>query len=402
MEVYVLGAKRTPIGRFGGSLKDFSAVELGIFAARSALEHAGIPSDSVDETIVGSVLTAGQGMGPARQVSIGVGVPENVPAFTVNMVCGSGMKAIMLGAQSVLLGEARVVLAVGMESMSNAPYLLPSKARFGTKFGNLEAIDSMLWDGLTDVFNGVHMGLTAEHLAEKFGISREEQDRFAYWSQMKTKEAMENGKFDEEIVPVEIDTKRGKFVLSKDEHPRPDVTLEKLANLPPAFKKDGTVTAGNSSGINDGASAVVLASGDFVRAHGLKPIAKILGFSQAGVAPIEMGLGPVPATSKLLEKTGMSFQEIDLIELNEAFSVQSIAVLRSWSELFGISEERIRERLNVNGGAIALGHPIGASGNRITVTLIHEMIRRNARYGLATLCIGGGMGTAILLESVEG
>jgi len=401
VKVYIVGAKRTPIGRFGGVFKDLSAVELAKIAAKAALEQAGISPEAVDQVVVGNVLMAGQGMGPARQVALGVHVPVEKTAFTVNMVCGSGMKAIMLAAQAIMLGEAHVVLAAGMENMSKAPYLLPSSARFGAKFGNLKLLDSMIEDGLTDVFNQIHMGLTAEHLAEKFGISRQDQDLFAYQSQMKTKEAMEKGKFRDEIVPVPVKVKKEEIMVDKDEHPRPDVTLEKLSKLPPAFKKDGTVTAGNSSGINDGASATVLVSEDFLNAHGLKPLIRIVDFAKAGVDPLEMGLGPVPAVKKLMEKTGKSFQEMELIELNEAFAAQSIAVIKNWSELFGISTDEILNKTNVNGGAIALGHPIGASGNRIVVTLIYEMKKREATLGLATLCIGGGMGTAIMLENVS-
>ncbi len=402
MNVYIIGAKRTPIGRFGGAFKDVPAPDLAAAAAKAAISQAGIEPKQVDETVVGNVLMAGQGMGPARQVAINTGIPVDKPAYTVNMVCGSGMKAIMLGAQSIALGEAQVVLAAGMENMSRAPFLLPYSIRFGMKFGDLKAIDSMIWDGLTDVFNGVHMGLTAEHLAEKYGISREEQDQFAYWSQMKTKDATQSGKFKEEIQPIEVTVKGEKITVDTDEHPRPDVTLEKLSKLKPAFKKDGTVTAGNSSGINDGASAVILTSEEFVKAHGIKPLAQIVAFSQAGVDPMEMGLGPVPAVIKLLEKTKMDLDAIELIELNEAFAAQSIAVVREWSKTFNLPEDRIKEILNVNGGAIALGHPIGASGNRIVVTLLYEMMRRKVEYGLATLCIGGGMGTAILIRLKEG
>ena len=401
MEVFVVGAKRTPIGKFGGIFKNVPATELAKLASKAAIDQAGLEPSQIDEAIFGNVLMAGEGMGPARQVSIGVGMPVEVPAYTVNMVCGSGMKSLMLGAQDIASGEARIVLTGGMENMSQAPYLLPYKARFGMKFGDVRLVDSMIHDGLMDVFNNVHMGLTAEYLAEKFGISREEQDEFAYWSQMKTKKAMEKGKFEEEIVPVKVKMKGEEVEVSRDEHPRPDVTLEKLAALKPAFKEGGTVTAGNSSGINDGASAIVLASGKMVENLGLKPLARVVAWAQAGVDPMEMGLGPVPAVKKLLEKTNLMFSDIDLIELNEAFAAQSIAVMREWSRIFGVDEGRIQERLNVNGGAIALGHPIGATGNRIIVTLLYELKRQRLEWGIATLCIGGGMGTAVLIQNVE-
>ena len=401
VEVFIVGAKRTPIGKFGGSFKDVPAVELAKVAAKAAMDQANVTPSQIDETIFGNVLMAGQGMGPARQVSIGVGVPVEVPAYTVNMVCGSGMKALMLGSQDIKFGEADVVLAGGMENMSQAPYLIPYSSRFGTKFGNYEVVDTMIYDGLTDVFNRTHMGLTAEHLAEKYGITRKEQDEFAYWSQVKTREAMEKGKFKDEISPVKVNAKKTEIEITLDEHPRPDVTPEKLAALKPAFKKDGTVTAGNSSGINDGASATILASKRAVEELGLKPLARVVSWAQAGVDPMEMGLGPVPAVQKLMEKVNLSFEDIDLVELNEAFAVQSIAVVREWSRIFKVNEDHIKEKVNVNGGAIALGHPIGASGNRIIVTLLYELKRRNLEWGLATLCIGGGMGTAVLIQNVD-
>jgi acetyl-CoA C-acetyltransferase len=340
-------------------------------------------------------------MGPGRQVGIYSGVPVEKPGFTVNMLCGSGMKATMLGAVDIMQKEAEVVLTGGIENMSASPYLLPARARYGLKFGNFEMIDHMILDGLTDVFNNVHMGITAENLAEKYNISREEQDKFAYESQMKAKAAIESGKFKDEIEKVEIETKKGTIIFDTDEHPRFDVTLEKLAKLKPAFKKDGTVTAGNASGINDGGSAILLASEKYIEKKGLKPLARIVAWAQAGVDPMEMGLGPVPATEKVLQKAGMKMEDIELIELNEAFAAQSLAVIKEWSKRFGVSEEWIKERTNVNGGAIALGHPIGTSGNRIIVTLLYEMKKRNLKYGLATLCIGGGMGTAVIIENIQ-
>ena len=400
MNVYIIGAKRTAIGTFGGSLKDIPAPQLASIAIKEALKQAGVSPEEVDETIVGNILMAGQGMGPGRQASIYSGIPAEKPAYAVNMLCGSGMKAIMIGATDITAGEADIVVAAGMENMSQAPYLVPYKARFGSRFGNMELVDHMVWDGLTDVFNGVHMGLTAETLAEEFNISREEQDLFAYESQMKAKKAIETGRLKDEIVSITVRTRKDEFVFDTDEHPRFDTTLERLAHLKPAFKKDGTVTAGNASGINDGASAVILASEKAVEKSGLKPLARIIGWSQAGVDPMRMGIGPVPATEKLLAKTGYSFNDIELIELNEAFAAQSLAVIKGWEKLFGVSRESILEKLNVNGGAIAFGHPIGASGNRIVVTLLYEMKKRNAKLGLATLCIGGGMGTAVLIENL--
>ena len=396
--VFILGAKRTPIGTFGGSLKDIPAPKLAALVIKESLKQAKISPEEVDEVIVGNILMAGQGMGPGRQASIYAGIPSEVPAYTVNMMCASGMKSIMIGATDIALGEADLVVAAGMENMSQAPFLVPYKVRFGAKFGNMELLDHMIWDGLRDVFNGIHMGLTAEVLAEEFEITREEQDMFAYESQMKTKRAIEEGRFKEEIVPVEIVEKKEKRIFSIDEHPRPNVTLEKLSSLKPVFKENGTVTAGNASGINDGASSVILASEEFVEKKGLKPLARIVAWSQAGVDPLRMGLGPVPATEKVLKKAKLSFQDLELIELNEAFAAQSLAVIKKWCEIFGVSKDWIMSRLNVNGGAIALGHPIGASGNRIVVTLIYEMKRRNLKIGLATLCVGGGMGTSLLIE----
>ncbi|HOA16700.1 MAG TPA: acetyl-CoA C-acetyltransferase [Fervidobacterium sp.] len=399
--VYILGAKRTAIGTFLGSLKDVPASQLGAIAAKAAIAQSSIPVEDIDETIVGCILTAGQGMGPGRQVSIYAGIPVEKPGYSVNMLCGSGMKAVMIGASDIELGEADVVLAGGIENMSQAPYLLSYKARYGVKSGPLDLQDHMLLDGLTDVFNRIHMGLTAEALVEEFGISREEQDEFAYNSQMKAKTAIQSGRFADEITPVEIPDKKGVKIFDTDEHPRLDVTMESLAKLRPAFKQNGTVTAGNASGINDGGSALVIASDKYVERKNLKPLARIVAWAQAGVEPIRMGFGPVPATEKVLKKAGLSFQDIELIELNEAFAGQSLAVIKGWEKAFGVSKEWIMQRTNVNGGGIALGHPIGASGNRIIATLIYEMKKRGLKYGLATLCIGGGMGTAVIIENLE-
>ncbi|MCD6160764.1 MAG: acetyl-CoA C-acetyltransferase [Kosmotoga sp.] len=398
-KVYIVGAKRTAIGTMGGSLKDVPAVELGVTAAKAAIKQSGITPENIDETIIGCILTAGQGMGPGRQVSIYSDVPAEKPGYTVNMLCGSGMKSIMVGATDILINEAEIVLAGGIENMSKAPYLLPD-ARFGYRLGNGEIIDHMVFDGLTDIFNRYHMGVTAENLARKYSITREEQDEFAYNSQMKAKKAIAEGKFKDEIEPVVIKTRKGEVVFDTDEHPR-DTTPEKLAKLKPAFVKDGTVTAGNSSGINDGGSAVVIASEDAVKTHGLKPMAEIIAFAQAGVDPAYMGYGPVPAIKKALEKAKMNIKDIELFELNEAFAAQSLAVLKGLEEELGVERDWMLERTNVNGGAIALGHPIGASGNRIVVTLLYEMKKRGLTYGLASLCIGGGMGTTVIIKNID-
>lgn len=399
-KVYIVGAKRTAIGTFGGSLKDVPAVQLAVAASKAAIEQANVNPEWIDETIVGNILMAGQGMGPGRQVGIYSGVPAEKPGYTVNMLCGSGMKAIMIGAVDIMVGQAEIVLAGGMESMSTAPYLLP-KARFGYRLGDGQIIDHMVFDGLTDVFNMYHMGVTAENLVEKYGISREEQDLFAYKSQMKAKKAIETGRFKDEIVPFVVKEKKSEKIFDTDEHPRFDTTLETLAKLRPAFKKDGTVTAGNASGINDGASAAVLASEDAVKKYGLKPLAEIIAFAQHGVDPSIMGIGPVGAISKALKCANLKLTDIQLIELNEAFAAQSIAVLKDLKNEHGVTDDWLEERVNVNGGAIALGHPIGASGNRITVTLLYEMKKRNLELGLASLCIGGGMGTAIIIRNVN-
>jgi acetyl-CoA C-acetyltransferase len=399
-KVYIVGAKRTAIGSFLGTLKDKKAAELGAIAIKGAIEQAGISPEQIDQTIVGNVLMAGQGMGPARQAAIYAGIPVEKPAYTVHMVCGSGMKAIMLGANEIKLGNAEIVVTAGMESMSNAPMLIPAKARFGLKFGNVEMIDHMVYDGLTDVFNQYHMGITAENLVEKYGITREEQDEFAATSQQRAEKAIKEGKFKDEIIPIEIKTRKETKIFDTDEYPRFGTTKETLAKLRPAFKKDGTVTAGNSSGINDGASAMIIASESAVKKYGLTPLAEIIAYEQGGVDPSIMGIGPAAAITNLVEKKGIKLEEIELFELNEAFAAQSIAVLKELKERYGIEEEWMMERTNVNGGAIALGHPIGASGNRIVVTLLYEMKKRNLEYGLASLCIGGGMGTAIVIKNL--
>ncbi|HEY8341675.1 MAG TPA: acetyl-CoA C-acetyltransferase [Calditerricola sp.] len=388
-DAVIVSAVRTPIGTFNGALSSVSATELGAAVIRAALERAGVAPEQVDEVIMGNVLQAGLGQNPARQAAIKAGLPHDVPAQTVNMVCGSGLKAVHLAAQAIWTGEADVVVAGGMENMSRAPYLLPH-ARTGYRMGNQTVVDSMIHDGLWCAFNDYHMGITAENLAEEYGITREEQDRFALWSQEKAARAIAAGKFRDEIVPVTVRSRKGEErTVDADEHPRPDTTLEKLAKLPPAFKPDGTVTAGNASGINDGAACLVVTSREKAEERGLTPLAVIRANASAGVDPQVMGIGPVPATRKALAKAGLALEDIDLIEANEAFAAQSLAVAKA----LGIPNDK----LNVNGGAIALGHPIGASGARILVTLIHEMRRREARYGLATLCIGGGQGVATIV-----
>lgn len=397
-KVFIVGAKRTAIGTFGGTLKDVPAVDLGVTASKAAIEQSKVDPKNIEETIMGCILTANQGMGPGRQVSIGAGVPIESPAYLVNMLCGSGMKSTMIGAQDILFGEADLVLTGGMENMSISPYML-DRARFGYRMGNGTIVDHMIRDGLTDVFNDYHMGVTAENLAEKYGISRLEQDEFALESQNRAKEAIAAGRFKDEIAPVVIKGRKGDVVFDTDEHPR-DTSMEILEKLRPAFKKDGSVTAGNSSGINDGASATVLASEEAVEKFGLKPIAEIVAYAQAGVDPAFMGYGPVPAVEKALKKASLDIKAFDLIELNEAFASQSLSVLKGLMEIYGVSKEWLLERTNVNGGAIALGHPIGASGNRIIVTLLHLMEKRNLEFGLASLCIGGGMGTAVVVKRV--
>ncbi|BBE31532.1 acetyl-CoA acetyltransferase [Tepiditoga spiralis] len=398
-KVYIVEAKRTAVGSFGGALKDLTASELGAIAIKEVIKD--VDPKNINQVVVGNVLQAGQGMGPARQASIKAGIPVEVPAYTINMICGSGMKAIMLAANEIKLG-ADLVVAAGMESMSNAPYNLPSKSRFGSKFGDMKVTDHMIREGLWDVFNDYHMGVTAENLVEKYGITREEMDELSAMSQNRAEEAIKAGKFKDEIIPVEIKTRKGTVTVDTDEYPRFGTTAEKLAKLRPAFKKDGTVTAGNSSGINDGASAMLLASEEAVKKYNLKPIAEIAAYDQGGVDPAYMGMGPVAAISNLFEKyTEYELKDMELLELNEAFAAQSLANIKALTEKYNLTKEWFTERTNVNGGAIAIGHPIGASGNRITVTLIHEMKKRNSNVGLASLCIGGGMGTAIVIKNIK-
>ena len=389
-EVVIVSAKRTAVGKFGGAFKTVSPVELGQVAVRGALADANSDANLVDEVILGNVLGAGQGQNVARQVSIAAGIPETVPAFTINKVCGSGLKSVVLAAQSILAGDNDIVVAGGTENMSMAPYVLEGH-RWGQRMGNGQVIDTMLKDGLTDAFNGIHMGETAENIVEKYAISREDQDQLAANSQNKAEAAINTGKFADEIQAVSVPQRRGDdIIVDQDEYPRAGVTADSLSKLRPAFRKDGSVTAASSSGINDGAAAVVLMSKAKAEELGLEPLATIKSYASAGVDPKIMGTGPIPATKKALEKADVSIDDIGLIEANEAFSAQALCVVRGL--------EMNMDKVNVNGGAIAIGHPIGASGARILVTLLHEMKRREEKLGLATLCIGGGQGISMIVE----
>lgn len=394
-DIYAISCCRTAIGAFGGSLKDVPAVKLGTIVVKEALKRGNISPDTVDEVMFGCILTAGLGQNVARQIGIGAGIPYEVPAYTVGMVCGSGMKSVIEAARAIACCDAEIVVAGGTENMSAAPYVVPG-ARWGARMGNQTIVDTMINDGLWDAFHDYHMGTTAENVCERWGLSRAELDKFALASQLKTEKAQSEGRFEEEIVPVPIKIKKQEVQFCRDEFPRLGSTLEGLQKLKGAFPTaDGdngqNVTAGNASGINDGAAAIVLASGDAVKKYGLKPIAKLVSWGQGGVEPSIMGLGPVPASRKALDKAGLNVHQIDLIEANEAFAAQSCAVLQE----MGFAPEKV----NVNGGAISLGHPVGASGARIIVTLLHEMQKReDASLGLATLCIGGGMGVATIWE----
>lgn len=389
-EVVIASAVRTPVGTFNGALKPFSAPELGAIVLKEALVRAGVKGEVVEEVIMGNVLQAGLGQNPARQAAIKSGIPVDVPSYTINKVCGSGLKAVILAAQSIRCEDADIMLAGGMESMTNAPYVLENKARWGYRMGDSKVVDVMIQDGLWCAFNDYHMGITAENVAAKFGITREMQDQLAFESQQKAVKAIESGAFKQEIVPVTIKTKKGETIFDTDEHPRAGTTLQALAGLKPAFKKDGTVTAGNASGINDGAAAFVVMSADKAKALGIKPLARILSYASGGVDPSIMGIGPISATRKALAKAGLTIADIDLIEANEAFAAQFLAVGKE----LGFPKEKV----NVNGGAVALGHPIGASGARILVTLLYAMQAHGAKRGLATLCIGGGQGVSTIVE----
>ncbi|MHB0997214.1 MAG: acetyl-CoA C-acetyltransferase [Elusimicrobiales bacterium] len=389
-EVFIVDGVRTAIGSFGGALADFSSVELGKVVTKSLLERTKVPASEIDEVLMGCIYQAGQGQGVARQVAVGAGIPVEKTAVTLNMLCGSGMRTVANAAQSIMCGDAEMIIAGGTESMTNAPYLL-KKARSGYKMGHGELIDSMIGDGLWDVFNNYHMGMTAENLVAKYNLTREEQDKFAAESQNKAEKALKENRFTDEIAPVMIPQRKGDPVaFAKDEYPKAGVTAEGLMKLRPAFKKDGSVTAASASGINDGAAALLIASADAVKKHDLKPMAKIVSYAWAGVDPSIMGIGPADAVRKALKKANWELKDVELIEANEAFAAQALSVAKE----LGFNKDIV----NVNGGAIALGHPVGASGARILVTLIHEMKRRGVKKGLATLCIGGGMGIAICVE----
>jgi acetyl-CoA C-acetyltransferase len=389
-EVVIVSAVRTALGSFGGGLKDVSAVDLGATVIKEAVKRANIDVNMIDEVIMGNVLQAGLGQNTSRQAAIKAGLPLEVPSFTINKVCGSGLRAVSLAYQMILSGDTDVVVAGGMESMSQAPYVM-NKARWGQRMGNGTMVDEMITDGLWDAFNDYHMGITAENIAEQWNLTREMQDEFAANSQIKTEKAIKSGRFKDEIVPVVIPQRKGEPVIfEQDEFPRFGTTFESLSKLRPAFKKDGTVTAGNSSGVNDGAAAFVVMSAEKAEQLGIKPLVKIASFGSKGLDPSIMGYGPVASSRVALERAGMNIEDIDLIEANEAFAAQSLAVAKDLN--FDM------DKVNVNGGAISLGHPIGSSGARILVTLIHEMIKRDSKSGLATLCIGGGLGTALVVK----
>lgn len=389
-EVVIVSAARTPIGSFGGALKDTAAVTLGAVAVKEAIKRAGIDPAIIDEVILGNVLQGGLGQNVARQIAMAAGIPKEVPAMTLNKVCGSGLRTVALAAQIIKAGDADCILAGGAESMSQAGYVMPA-ARWGARMGDTKMVDIMVHDGLTDAFNDYHMGITAENIVEQWGLTREELDQFAVASQNKAEAAVKAGRFKDEIVPVEIPQKKGDpIVFDTDEYPKFGATVEGVAKLKPAFKKDGAVTAANASGINDSGAALIVMSKEKADALGLSYLCKIKSYASAGVDPTIMGIGPVPASRSALDKAGLTINDMDLIEANEAFAAQSVAVGKD----LGIDASK----LNVNGGAIALGHPIGASGARILITLIHEMIKRDSKYGLATLCIGGGQGTSLIVE----
>lgn len=388
-DVVIASAVRTPIGSYGGALKDVPAVDLGALVIKEALVRAGVKAEQVEEVIMGHVLQAGQGQNTARQALIKAGLPNETPCFTLNKVCGSGLRVVSLAAQIIKAGDADIIVAGGMENMSATPYLVPN-ARWGQRMGDGKLVDTMIKDGLWDAFNQYHMGVTAENVAEQWNITREEQDAFSLRSQTLAEKAIKEGKFKDEIVPVVVKTRKGEVVVDTDEYPKFGTTAESLAKLKPAFKKGGTVTAGNASGINDGAAAFVIMSAEKAEELGIKPLAKIVAYGSKGVDPSIMGVGPIGATRKTLEAAGLTIDDMDLIEANEAFAAQSLAVGKD----LGFNMDKV----NVNGGAVALGHPIGASGARIIVTLLHEMQKRDAKKGLATLCIGGGMGTTLIVE----
>lgn len=399
-KVYIVDAKRTAIGSMLGTLKDRTPGEIGSVVVKNILETTKLDPSKVDELICGNILMAGQKQGVARQVELLSGIPHDVPAYGVNMICGSGMKAVMNAYCDIQANFADVVIAGGTEVMSNTPFLVPSAARSGLKMGNFTVVDHMINDALTDAFTGVHMGITAENIVNKYGITRAEQDGFAINSQQKAIAAVDSGAFKDEIVPVVLKTRKEEIVFDTDEYPNRKTSLEKLGTLRPAFVKDGSVTAGNASGINDGAAFLMVASEDAVKENNLKPLVEIVAIGQGGVDPQVMGLGPVPAIRNVLKNAGLKLSDMEIIELNEAFAAQSLGVIHELIEEHGVTKEWIMERTNVTGGAIALGHPVGASGARIIVTLIHNMLKSGKKLGLASLCIGGGMGTAIIVKLI--
>ncbi|OOE36405.1 acetyl-CoA acetyltransferase [Salinivibrio kushneri] len=399
--IFIVAAKRTAIGAFSGTLKDVPTGQLAAYAIKGALSETSLAPTAIDEVIVGNVVSAGQGMGIGRQAAIYADIPPHVPAYSINMVCGSGMKSIMDAVTHIRAGDAQVVVAAGVENMSQIPFAAAGNLRDGQKMGNFAMKDLLINDGLTDVYNQYHMGVTAENVAKEVGITREQQDSFALSSQQKAVSAIEAGRFKDEITPIEIKQRKQTVTFDTDEYPKADATLEGLSKLRPAFDKEGSVTAGNASGINDGASAVLLASESAVKEHGLTPLAEVAAYAQHGVDPSIMGLGPVGAVNTALEKANLTLDNIDLLELNEAFAAQALGVIHQLATHHKTTPDAILARANVNGGAIALGHPLGASGNRIVVTLLHELARRGETHGVASLCIGGGMGTALIVKRTQ-
>jgi len=400
-KVYIVSAKRTAVGRFMGSLSNVKVAQLGGAIIRNIIEETEIDPKNLDEVIIGNVLSAGQKQGVGRQSAIDGGIPVEVPAYSVNIICGSGMKSVMLAYNAIKSGDANMIMAGGVESMSKTPYLIPDSTRVGHKMGDFKTVDHMVCDALTDAFEGYHMGVTAENIAEKYNLSKESQDVFAVESQRKAIAAIDSGRFKDEIVPVEIKSRKETIIFDTDEHPNRKTNLEKLGKLRTVFKKDGTVTAGNASGINDGASVMLVASEEAVKKYNLTPLVEIVATGQGGVDPSIMGMGPVPAIKNALDKSGMKLEEMELLELNEAFAAQSLGVMTELTRQHDVTMDWFTDKTNVNGGAIALGHPVGASGNRIATTLIHEMKKRKVDFGLASLCIGGGMGTALILKNIK-
>lgn len=397
-KAYVVAAKRSAIGSFLGGLTNVKLAEMGATVLKETINQAGIDPKDIDECIIGNVIAAGLGQNIARQVALGAGVPETVCAQSINMLCGSGLKAVMEATIRIQAGFGDIFVAGGVESMTNAPMLIPSSVRTGMKMGDMKVVDSMIHDGLTDGMYNIHMGVTADNIAKKYEISREEQDAFAYASQQKAIAAVDSGRFKDEIVPIEVKTRKETIVFDTDEHPNRKSTPEKLAKLRAAFTPDGSVTAGNASGINDGASFTIVVSEDALKKYNLTPLCEVIGIGQGGVDPRVMGLGPTPAILNALKYADLSINDLELVELNEAFAAQSLGVIHELVEATGVDKEAFMEKTNVNGGAIALGHPVGASGNRILVTLIHEMQKRDTKVGLASLCIGGGMGAAVIVK----